>query len=295
MKSNSTQYNPQAGNGNRKDMQPGYDGTHGVVINWALLWSRVWTFSKRMVAELWYLVSRRTPSAKAGASKSNKTHKPGLMQSLWWQRWSVPLFKVTAAGVLFVYVMQRDIQFTIEMKAPLGQASGYAAAQTAQPSDVQTMGFAQRVANFGSSLLSSSSADEGANTAISPALVDDYMVRFAPVAQTEKSKYGIPASVKMAQAILESQAGEAIPARVDNNHFGDPMGNQKYESAWRNWREHSLLIVNRYPQLLRLGDDYRAWARGLEKEGYSNAPNYANQLLEIIDRFHLEQLDNSTI
>lgn len=295
MKSNSTQYNPQTGNGNRKDMQPGYDGTQGVVINWALLWSRVWTFSKRIVAELWYLVSRRTPSVKAGASKSGKTYKPALMQSVWWQRWSVPLFKVTAAGVLFVYVMQRDIQFTIEMKAPLGQVNGYTAAQTGQSGDVQTMGFAQRVANFGSSLLSSSSGDEGGNAAISPTLVDDYMVRFAPVAQTEKSKYGIPASVKMAQAILESQAGEAIPARVDNNHFGDPMGNQKYESAWRNWREHSLLIVNRYPELLKLGDDYRAWARGLEKEGYSDAPNYANQLLEIIDRFHLEQLDNSTI
>lgn len=276
-------------------MQPGYDGTHGVIINWALLWSRVWTFSKRMVAELWYLVSRRTPSAKPSASKrGSSTYKPALMQSLWWQRWSMPLFKVTAAGVLFVYVMQRDIQFSIEMKAPLGQVSGYTAAQTAQPGDVQTMGFAQRVANFGSSLLSSS-ADEGTDTAISPTLVDDYMARFAPVAQTEKAKYGIPASIKMAQAILESQAGEAIAARVDNNHFGTPMGNQKYESAWRNWREHSLMIINQHPQLLKLGDDYRAWARGLEKAGYSAAPNYANQLLEIIDRFHLEQLDNSTI
>lgn len=294
MKSNSTQYTSQAGSGNRKDMQPGYDGTQGVVINWALLWSRVWTFSKRTVAELWYLVSRRTPHIKANKA-SKQTYKPALLQSLWWQRWSVPLFKVTAAGVLFVYVMQRDIQFSIEMKAPLGQAaSGYTAAQTAQPGDVQTMGFAQKVANFSSNLFTAS-PEEAPKASIPPTLVDDYMKRFAPVAQTEKSKYGIPASVKMAQAILESQAGEAIAARVDNNHFGTPMGNQKYESAWRNWREHSLLIVNRHPQLLKLGGDYRAWARGLEKVGYSDSPNYANQLLEIIDRFHLEQLDDSTI
>jgi flagellum-specific peptidoglycan hydrolase FlgJ len=86
-----------------------------------------------------------------------------------------------------------------------------------------------------------------------------------------------------------------MEAKVDNNHFGKPMAGQPYESAWRNWREHSLLLVNRHPGLLKHGKDFRAWARGLEKAGYNKSDNYANQLLEIIDRFHLEQLDESTI
>ncbi|MEZ4984155.1 MAG: glucosaminidase domain-containing protein [Saprospiraceae bacterium] len=286
MRSNLTQQIPNRNTGNKNSMQAGYDGYTGSIINWALLWSRLWMFLKRVVAELWYLVSRRQRPAHVpqgiNAIFGTSTHP-------FWAKWSVPLFKVAVAIVLFTYVMQRDIQFTLHFKAPFGHATT-SESSNANNAGMNLMGFAQAV-GFGSGSKSSQSA----TTKLNEGAIADYMGRFTEVAQAEMQKYGIPASVKMAQAILESEAGQSMATKVDNNHFGNPMGNQTYESAWRNWREHSLLIVNQFPNLLSLGNDYRAWARGLEKAGYSPSPNYANQLLEIIDRFHLEQLDDPTI
>jgi hypothetical protein len=286
MKSNSTQYTPRGGYEDRRRMQPGRETPIGPIINWAALWSRIWFFLKRLVAELWYLVSRRQPAKAPAASASYRSNQngPGLVL---FRKWSVPLFKIAAALVLFFYVMQRDIQFSIQMKAPFGQSTGFS--EGVSQKGIETMGFAQTVGLGGSSTTATK-----AEVLDLPA-VEDYLDRFAQVAQTEMEKYGIPASIKMAQAILESRAGQAMEAKVDNNHFGKPMAGQPYESAWRNWREHSLLLVNRHPALLKHGKDFRAWARGLEKAGYNKSDNYANQLLEIIDRFHLEQLDDPTI
>ncbi|MGH1435782.1 MAG: glucosaminidase domain-containing protein [Lewinella sp.] len=284
MKSNSTQYAPRGGYEDRRKMQPGGETPIGPIINWVALWSRIWLFLKRLVAELWYLVSRRQGSKQVAPSHRRQQAGPGLVL---FRKWSVPLFKVAAALVLFFYVMQRDIQFSIQMKAPFAQSASYS--EGVNQAGVETMGFAQTVSMGGSSSASAKPA------ALDLTSVEDYLDRFAQVAQTEMNKFGIPASVKLAQAILESRAGQAMDAKVDNNHFGKPMSGQPYESAWRNWREHSLYLVNRHPDLLDHGKDFRAWARGLEKAGYSRSDNYANQLLEIIDRFHLEQLDDPTI
>lgn len=284
MKSNSTQNTPRGGYENRRRMQPGSETIVGPIINWAALWSRLWLFLKRLVAELWFLITRRKSSTATTAYQGAAPVGPGLAL---FRRWSFPLFKVTAALVLFFYVMQRDIQFSIQMKAPFAQ--GVASADAVSQPGVETMGFAQTVAFGGSSATTTKSGALDLNA------VEDYLDRFAQVAQTEMNKFGIPASIKMAQAILESKAGQAMGTKMDNNHFGAPLAGQTYESAWRNWREHSLLIVNRYEDLRTHGKDYRAWARGLEKVGYNKSPNYANQLLEIIDRFHLEQLDDPTI
>ena len=288
MKSNSTHYVPQGGSGNRR-VEPGQGDSNIPIINWAALWSRLWFFSKRLVAELWYLFSRRQAAPAVTNHKKTKSQSsaPSTFAMVQWRKWSFPLFKVAAVLVVFFYVMQRDIQFSIHMKAPLGQASSFSS--NVWESATETMGFAQSVA-FGTN----PTPAKKSNTLNAP-VVEDYMGRFAKLAQTEMNKFGIPASIKMAQAILESEAGQSVETKADNNHFGAPLAGQPYESAWRNWREHSILVVNKYPQLQDLGSDYRAWARGLQKVGYSASPNYANQLLEIIDHFHLEQLDDPTI
>lgn len=282
MKTNSTQYVPRGGYDNKRRMQPGSETATGPIINWTALWSRLWLFLKRLVAELWYLLSRRQPKQNTNTA----FHQPSR-GVIFFRNWSWPLLKVTTVLVLFFYVMQRDIQFTIHMKAPLGQAVAFSDSGEGK---VEQMGFAQSVS------FTSSKPNESARPArLEAQAVEEYMERFGHIAQAEMQKFGIPASVKMAQAILESQAGERMSAKVDNNHFGAPMEGQPYESAWRNWREHSLLLVNRFSKLNELGSDVRAWARGLEQVGYSSSANYANQLLEIIDRFHLEQLDEPTI
>lgn len=281
MKSNTTQYVPRGGYDNKRRMQPGRETPIGPIINWTALWTRLWLFLKRVVAELWYLLSRRKTGPMVHRTKN--TNSPYLQ---FFRAWSWPLLKVTTVLVLFFYVMQRDIQFSIQMKAPLGQAVAYQESE----GPVDQMGFVQSVS------FSSKKSEAATRPArLEPQAVESYMERFGHIAQAEMTKFGIPASVKMAQAILESQAGQSMSAKVDNNHFGNPLQGQPYESAWRNWREHSLLLLNRYEGLGELGSDVRAWARALEKSGYSKSPNYANQLLEIIDRFHLEQLDESTI
>lgn len=284
MKSNSKQYVPQGGYGNSRRMQSGGENLIEPIINWAALWSRIWLFLKRLVAEIWFLISRRknTSQNKTYHNQQRQTHP--AMPIL--RKFSLPLLKVTIALGLFFYVMQRDIQFSIEMKAPLGQI----ASSENTTSKVEQMGFVQSV-SFGGSI----NKPNEYSPKMDVIAVEKYIERFAPIARAEMEKYGIPASVKMAQAILESRAGQSVSAKMDNNHFGQPMAGQPFESAWLNWREHSLMINSQFVELSKYGLDHRSWARGLEKGGYSQSDNYANELLEIIDRFHLEQLDDSTI
>lgn len=139
-----------------------------------------------------------------------------------------------------------------------------------------------------------------------------YIRRFKDVAITEKERYGIPASIKMAQAIVESNSGQSGLAQKNNNHFGikcfsktckkghcSNFGDdshkdffRKYDSAWESWRAHSKMIVGgRYKPLLKHGDDYRKWAHGLKKRGYATAKHYEQTLVGIIEKYHLHTLD----
>ncbi len=144
-------------------------------------------------------------------------------------------------------------------------------------------------------------------------ICQQYIKRFAPVAVAEMKKYGIPASIKLAQALLESNAGKAPLATRFHNHFGiqcfeksckpghcashADLGHKSFyrqhESAWMSYRAHShLLGGNRYQHLKNFGTtDYRNWALGLEEAGYSNDDKYAEHLIQIIEHFELAQLD----
>lgn len=146
--------------------------------------------------------------------------------------------------------------------------------------------------------------------------VKSYIRRFKVVALQEKKKYGIPASVKMAQAILESNAGRSKLSNSTNNHFGikcfsrtckkghcSNFGDdthkdffRKYDSAWESWRAHSKLIANgKYKTLLKHGDDYRSWAHGLKKLGYATAKHYDQTLINLIEKYQLYKLDGVDI
>lgn len=279
MRSNFTHQVSREGYDNRRRMQSGRE-TPVPIINWRALWTRIWMTLKRWVAELWFLLSRRKPMQRPSVGGFKVPHSR-------YSKWAWPAFKVAAALVLFMYFLQRDIQFSIHMKAPVGAQT--ASIWDAPRAAAEQMGLVQPVAL-------STSTEAKAPTALGAQAIENYIERFGPVARAEMSKYGIPASIKMAQALLESQAGLTVAAKVDNNHFGSPLAaGQPYESAWRNWREHSLLLLHRFSELQQYDDDYRAWARGLQELGYSKNSNYANELLELIDRFHLEQLDDSTI
>ena len=143
--------------------------------------------------------------------------------------------------------------------------------------------------------------------------VNIYLQQFGPIAQAEMRAYEIPASITLAQGLLESGFGEGRLAVEGNNHFGikchtyweggriyhddDKKGEcfRVYENASESYRDHSLFLNNRnrYAFLFRLGKkDYHAWARGLKKAGYATDPKYPKKLIGLIERYQLDRFDN---
>ena len=142
--------------------------------------------------------------------------------------------------------------------------------------------------------------------------VAQYLEIFGPIAQREMQQYKIPASITLAQGLLESGFGEGRLAVEGNNHFGikchrtwqgdkiyhddDEKGEcfRVYADAGESYRDHSLFLSerDRYAFLFRLGKrDYKAWAKGLKKAGYATDPKYPDKLIRLIERFDLAQYD----
>lgn len=140
-----------------------------------------------------------------------------------------------------------------------------------------------------------------------------YIARYSAMAVNEMHYSKIPASVTMAQALLESQAGTSELAVKANNHFGikcqtgwdgkrytyqDDDENtcfRHYDSVEESFRDHShfLMYRPRYADLFKLDPcDYTAWAHGLKKAGYATNPRYAPQLIKIIEEYNLCLLDS---
>lgn len=142
---------------------------------------------------------------------------------------------------------------------------------------------------------------------VDPEIVAVYVQRFGRVARTEQKKFGIPASIILANALLNSQAGQNQAATKANNHFGLPctpdwMGEKweskdscyrAYENAWTSFRDHSFYLTTGKFSTLRQLDkqDYKAWAKALEEKSYSKNKDLGKQLIEVIEKWKLYELD----
>lgn len=144
---------------------------------------------------------------------------------------------------------------------------------------------------------------------------DDYISQYSGMAREQMDQYGIPASVTLAQGLLESSAGRSRLAKEGNNHFGIKCHNEwkgetmlrdddapnecfrVYENPGESYRDHSLFLKrDRYKSLFELSiTDYAGWARGLSRCGYATDPNYADRLISIIERYGLYGYDNGEI
>ena len=139
-----------------------------------------------------------------------------------------------------------------------------------------------------------------------------YIEKYAPIAQNEMRSFGIPASITLAQGILESGMGYGRLAVEGNNHFGikchqewdgkrlyhddDEKGEcfRVYDDPINSFRDHSLFLKERtrYAFLFDIKTDhYKAWAKGLKKAGYATDPSYPDKLISLIERFDLTQFD----
>ncbi|MBR77246.1 MAG: N-acetylmuramoyl-L-alanine amidase [Flavobacteriales bacterium] len=141
---------------------------------------------------------------------------------------------------------------------------------------------------------------------------ETYILKYRNLAVSEMKIYGIPASITLAQGILESANGESKLASEGNNHFGikchdewkgdkiyhdDDEKNEcfrKYNSVKESFRDHSLFLreKKRYEFLFNTSD-YKKWARGLSKAGYATNPKYSKLLINIIKKYELYNYDNS--
>ena len=141
---------------------------------------------------------------------------------------------------------------------------------------------------------------------------EDYVNYYSNIAMDEMIQYGIPASITLAQGILESGAGKGRLAVEANNHFGikchDWNGKKiyhdddekqecfrKYDNPEYSYRDHSLFLKNRgrYSFLFDFDkDNYKQWAKGLKKAGYATDPKYPQKLIDLIERYELYKFDN---
>ncbi|EGD34517.1 MULTISPECIES: glucosaminidase domain-containing protein [unclassified Capnocytophaga] len=151
---------------------------------------------------------------------------------------------------------------------------------------------------------------------VTPALIREYINTYKDIAMVEMQRYGIPASITLAQAILESGSGQGRLARHARNHFGikchygwegdtithddDAKGEcfRKYEHAEASFEDHSQFLLNRtrYASLFELkAGDYKGWAYGLKKAGYATDPGYSQKLLTLISKYELHQYDTQVL
>jgi LysM repeat protein len=139
-----------------------------------------------------------------------------------------------------------------------------------------------------------------------------YIDNYSDLAVSQMKKYKIPASITLAQGLLESGAGRSKLTRKSNNHFGIKCGSswqgktvrhdddarnecfRVYKHSKESYEDHSLFLTRgaRYAPLFKLHiTDYKGWARGLKKAGYATDPSYANRLITIIEDYELYKYD----
>jgi flagellum-specific peptidoglycan hydrolase FlgJ len=140
----------------------------------------------------------------------------------------------------------------------------------------------------------------------------EYIAKYSKIAVSEMNKFGVPASISLAQGLIESRAGSSKLAVQNNNHFGMkcflrncPKGHctnhtddshkdffRKFSKPWESWRAHSQMIsTGRYAKLKKYGRDYKKWAYGLKSAGYATDRTYAEKLINMIERYKLYKYD----
>lgn len=269
--------------GNRKHNTPGFKANRQMrhangdpiipEINLSMILRHLWRGICKILVALRYTLDRATGGLQI--------HR------------QLPWFKLGLAALAIFILTKKDIQFSVNMKAPLaevfntlGSSNGAVVPTTQQLSMVQPMSSSETT-TVSRRVATADELDVNAARA--------YIKRFRKVAIVEMRKFGIPASIKMAQGLLESMAGQSSAAINEENHFGPAFAKNHFDSAWENWRAHSLFIQRGFKSLQSEGTNYKAWAKGLKKSGYSNDPDYDKKLIEVIQRYQLYLLDEEEL
>jgi flagellum-specific peptidoglycan hydrolase FlgJ len=180
-----------------------------------------------------------------------------------------------------------------------------------QPSKTATASTENKSDNRTTEVLESTS-----KTVVYSDLVKQYVLDYKDTAKNNMKNHGVPASITLAQGILESGAGKGTLAVSANNHFGikchkDWTGDsvyhdddseqecfRKYNDPAESYNDHSLFLTSRsrYASLFELDkDDYAGWAKGLKACGYATDPKYPDKLIGLIERYELAKYDEEVL
>jgi len=225
-------------------------------------------------------------------------------------------FKVAFLVIIAVVMSRKDISFTFNFNAD-NQAVATSAPEVVKETPALASTSHQEMSVFADMLPRRAPTPAPTRRRTPEELAklkrqQTYVDRFSVVAASEMKRYGIPASITLAQGLIESNAGSSTLASKYNNHFGIKCFSKKcgkghcvnfsdnthkdffvrYETAWMSYRAHSeFLTRDRYRHLHSMGKDYKAWARGLKEAGYATDPSYADKLIKVIEDLELYKYD----
>lgn len=271
------------------------------------------------------------------------TYEPGLFsfsfdnQLLKWvgRNWFNAILLYLAGQLLF----QRNLSLQVNLEgergekfiaAPLGTRSSLLGAASQQatfvppvnvsqlvkkslPQAIQTSMTSNKEPTFSTSNLTPALGESAGTTGAleKEQAMQAYVEKYASAAVRAMQNYDIPASITLAQGLLESNAGASVLARESNNHFGIKCRRKcrgctcrnytdddvydmfrVFDSVWESYEEHSVLLSSpRYKHLKTYGKDYKSWAYGLKRAGYATDKQYAQKLIRLIRKLKLDRYD----
>jgi hypothetical protein len=219
---------------------------------------------------------------------------------------NVPWTRLAVIALIGFVLLKKDLNLSFDLRSPFAFMADDTNGDSEEValSDATRNALAKQVSNDYAPV----DADDLLETQ-----TKSYIKEYAELAVTEMHRTGIPASIKMAQAIIESRAGTSRLAEGNNNHFGIkcfsrscPKGHctnhnddhhkdffRKYQKVADSWKAHSFFLQkDRYKSLFKFGKDYHKWAAGLRKAGYATDKTYDKKLINTIDKFQLYKLDD---
>lgn len=227
-------------------------------------------------------------------------------------------FQLGLGAILLFVVFKKDLSFQINLNAP-GRIEEEESSQPVRRQDperkreiftektseeTRSAGELSRMELTPLSFGSTSKSYLERLGAIGDADKRAYLNRFARVAEGEQKKYGVPASVLLASAMLMSQAGTSDAARKGNNHFALPCTPdwkgesgqysgaclRHYENAWTSFRDCSFfLTTGPNARLCPDNSNYKAWAKAVGKMGFPGGDDFSDQLVKVIETFGLQE------
>ncbi|MFK7936625.1 MAG: glucosaminidase domain-containing protein [Saprospiraceae bacterium] len=229
-------------------------------------------------------------------------------------------FKLGLGALVIFVFLKKDFSFQINLRAPQNIEQQIAPSQQTarKKKEVLTDASATPVAKKKSPVIDKLSmlfigGEEKSDghfkefMAISDSKKETYMKRFAHIAVAEMEKYGIPASIVLSSALLQSQAGQRDVALNSNNHFATPCTSdwrgseesyqgkcyREYDSAWGSFRDHTLfLTTGKNTSFKKLGrTNYKDWAQAIGKTDLNESGHLGKNLITIIEQYQLHQLD----